>query len=329
MRSFWTWKNNILGSIIFLNFGLLSQDSTSAIQNFDNKKVFYTDLGYNTSPFSIKYPFNEEVEVLKYRNNFKTFMGVGFAYKWFHLRIGFPVFGFVKSVDRWGDSQQFQIGFDFSVKHLFFDVDFNTVQGYAIKNYGDIDSTFNNSISNHLISGSLGSTNLSVNAWYFRNKDFKMSALRVKQAHYKETVKTWYIKSTFNGFGVENQGDGIIPPLLFDNSISKTMASVYSAIDFGIIPGYAFVARLKNWQISGWMGVGGVIQSKFYSLNNSSRGFIGLQPRYDVRFIGGYTDDTYFILLDTEFDNKSISFNNLKYRQYYYSIRLTAGIRFN
>ncbi|MGB1646830.1 MAG: hypothetical protein ACPG9I_05980, partial [Crocinitomicaceae bacterium] len=62
MRSFWTWKNNILGSIIFLNFGLLSQDSTSAIQNFDNKKVFYTDLGYNTSPFSIKYPFNEEVE---------------------------------------------------------------------------------------------------------------------------------------------------------------------------------------------------------------------------------------------------------------------------
>ena len=328
MHLFWDWKI-ALSSLFLLSATYLSaQDSPSAIENFKDKKVFYTDLGYNTSPFRIKYPFNEETGVLKFKNNFKTFMGIGFAYKWFHLRIGFPVFGFVKPVDRWGESQQFQLGFNFSLKKLFFDVDFKTVRGYVLQDYGDIDSTFNNSITNHRISEPLGVTNLSVNAWYFHNKDFKMSALRGKQAHYNQAVQTWYFKSTLNGFGVDNQNKSIIPPFLIDNTSSKTEASIYSALDFGILPGYAYVTRFKNWQISGWFGLGAVIQPKFYTLNNSPRGFIGLAPRYDIRFIGGYTDDTYFVFLETEFDNKSISFNEFKYRQYFYSIRLTAGIRF-
>ena len=65
-----------------------------------------------------------------------------------------------------------------------------------------------------------------------------------------------------------NNGKGIIPPFLVDNSNAKTEASIYSAIDFGIIPGYAYVTRFKNWQISGWLGFGAVVQSKFYTLNN-------------------------------------------------------------
>ena len=155
-----------------------------------------------------------------------------------------------------------------------------------------------------------------------------MTALRGKQAHYKEAVQTWYLKGTVNAFGVDNNGKAIIPPHLIDNAVSKTAASVYSAFDFGLIPGYAYVTRIKNWQFSGWLGLGGVIQSKFYALSGSPRGFLGLAPRYDVRFIGGYTNENYFVFLVSEFDNKSISFNELKYRQYFYSIRLSAGIRF-
>jgi len=328
MHLFWDWKIALSSLFLVSATNLSAQDSPSAIENFKDKKVFYTDLGYNTSPFRIKYPFNEDTDILKYKNNFKTFMGIGFAYKWFHLRIGFPVFGFVKPVDRWGESQQFQVGFNFSLKKLFFDVDFKTVQGYAIQDYMAIDSNFISIGFPQLRMPSVRTTNFSLNSWYFHDRDFKMAALRGKQAHYNQAVQTWYLKGTLNGFGVDNNGKGIIPPFLVDNSNTKTEASIYSAIDFGVIPGYAYVTRFKNWQISGWLGFGGVIQWKFYTLNNSPRGFIGLAPRYDIRFIGGYSDDSYFVFLETEFDNKSISFNELKYRQYFYSIRLTAGIRF-
>ena len=328
MRSFWGLKISLSSCIVFWIFGSFAQNEPVAITSYKDKKVFYTDLGYNTSPFRINYPFNENADFLRYKNNFKTFMGIGFAYKWFHLRIGFPVFGFVKPVDRWGESQQFQIGFNFSLKKFFFDVDFKTVRGYAIQDYAALDSTFISDGLSNLERPSIGTTNLSLNGWYFHDRNFKMSALRGKQASYNQTVQTWYLKGTFNGFGVGNNGKGIIPPFLVDNSNAKTEASIYSAIDFGIIPGYAFVTRFKNWQISGWLGFGGVIQSKFYTLNNAPRGFIGLAPRYDIRFIGGYTNDTYFIFLETEFDNKSIGFNDLKYRQYFYGIRLTGGIRF-
>jgi hypothetical protein len=34
-------------------------------------------------------------------------------------------------------------------------------------------------------------------------------------------------------------------------------------------------------------------------------------------------------MISTEFDNKSILFNDLKYRNYNYTVRLLAGIRLN
>ena len=328
MRLFWVWKIT-LSSLFFLSAVFASaQDATPAIENFKQKKVFYADLGYNTSPFRIKYPYNDQNDVIKFKNNFKTFLGLGFAYKWFHLRIGFPVLGYVKPTEKWGESQQFQLGFNFSLKKLFFDFDLKTVRGYAIQNYLGIDSSHVGPFE-HRTEENVGITNFSINGWYFHNQDFKMSALRGKQAHYNEAVHTWYIKSTFNIFGVDNdQKQSIIPDNLVNNSDSKTYASTFSAVDFGVIPGYAYVNRIKNWQLSGWLGVGGVIQSKFYSLSKAPRGFLGLAPRYDVRFIGGYTNDNYFVFLVSEFDNKSIRFDELKYRQYFYSIRLSAGIRF-
>jgi hypothetical protein len=94
-----------------------------------------------------------------------------------------------------------------------------------------------------------------------------------------------------------------------------------------VIPGYAYVNKIKNWQFSGNFGLGAVLQSKFYEVNGTTRSFAGLAPRYDVRLVGGYNVDTYYVMLVTDFDNKSISFNDLTYRQWYYSVRITGGIR--
>ena len=62
---------------------------------------------------------------------------------------------------------------------------------------------------------------------------------------------------------------------------------------------------------------------------NNTNGYLGLAPRYDIRFITGYSNADYFIYFVTDFDNKSIRFNDLVDKQYYYSLKLVGGIRFD
>ena len=59
MRSFWGLKISLSSCFVFWIFGSFAQNEPIAITSYKDKKVFYTDLGYNTSPFRIKYPFNE------------------------------------------------------------------------------------------------------------------------------------------------------------------------------------------------------------------------------------------------------------------------------
>ena len=157
-----------------------------------------------------------------------------------------------------------------------------------------------------------------------------MNALQGKRAHFKQKVQTWYIKGTFSVFGIDQLNKSIIPSQLQSGNNSLLQARNFSAMDIGLVPGFAYANRIKNWQFSGWVGLGGVIQGKFYTpLNGQATGFLGLAPRYDIRFIAGYSSDDYFIFFVTDFDNKSIKFNDLIYRQYYYSLKLTGGFRFD
>jgi hypothetical protein len=326
MRLFWGWKIKLSSSLLLLSLFGRAQESATPIEDFKNKKVLYVDVGYRSAPFNIDCPVGGETVTLKYKNNFRTLLGIGFAYKWFHLRIGFPVLNYVKSVEKWGESNQFNLGLNFTIKKFFFDFDFSTVQGYAIQNYGSIDSTYIESIDQLRVPG-IGTTNFSLNSWYFHDHDFKMSALRGIQAHYKEPVHTWYIKATMNVFGVDNNGSSIVPYAILDPDNDKTQASTLSAFDFGLIPGYAYVNRVKNWQFSGWLGLGAVIQSKFY-FSDQNRGFLGLAPRYDIRLLGGYSNKKFFTFVVLEFDNKSIRFSDLKYNLNSHSIKIIGGIRF-
>ena len=319
----------LLNSILFILAGAtcFSQDDSLFIDDFYGKKVVYSDIGFNTAPYTIKYNFTNDIHKIQFKNNYKPFFGVGFAYKWFSLRIGLPVLGYFRDTELYGKTKQFSIGFDFDIKKVHFDFEFKTNQGYSIQNAFRWDSTLTSTNPNY-ISPSIGCLNFTLNSWYFNNKNFKISALMGKRAHYNKQVHTWYVKGTFNVFGTDNNGKSIIPFALQDPINSKTAATTFSAFDFGAIPGYAYVNRLKNWQFSGWFGIGGVIQSKFYTLNETPRGFIGLAPRYDIRIMGGYSNPKYFIFVITDFDNKSIRFSDLIYRQFYYTIKLTGGLRF-
>lgn len=304
---------------------MLSQsDSSSKIADFRKNVVVYSDLGFTSAPFTISYPFTNEINQLTYKNNFKTFLGIGVAYKWFSLRIGFPILSSFRPIEKYGNTRQFNFGFDYSLFKTFCDVDFSYLEGYSIQKANRWDTSQKpNDIQSNLVS-----FNLAINGWYFHDKDFKMNALLGKRAHFTQEVKTWYLKGTVNSFGLNNNNNSLIPPQLNDPTNSKTSLTAAQSFDFGIIPGYAYVNRIKNWQFSGWFGFGPVIQSKFYSYSGNSRGFLGVAPRYDFRIMGGYSKPEYFIFLVTDFDNKSIRFNDLVIRQYFYSIKLIGGYRF-
>ncbi|MFA7273066.1 MAG: hypothetical protein WC044_04320 [Crocinitomicaceae bacterium] len=321
-------KNSLF--CIFLLVSSFSQakydDSTVYFTRFKDKLILYSDFGYASAPFSIKYKFADNLGVIHYKNNFNPVLGFGGSYKWFSLRLSFALKGTSRSKKNYGNTRYFDVGFNFQLKKWYFDVDARNYIGYSIKNAYRWNDTLNKLTPND-IRPNTNSISLSINTWYFFNKHFNMPSIHGKTGHYDKRLGTFYLKPTFVVHGISNGGGTIIPDDLIDTLNSKTSSDVFSSIDLGIVPGYAHVERYKNWQFCAFFGLGAVTQLKFYNVNSYQRSFLGLAPRYDIKLIGGYSVPKYFVFLNLEFDNKSIKFIDLKYRQSFYYIRLTAGIR--
>jgi len=321
-------RNSILLFLIpaIWAFSCFGQGDSLPYSLYSKKLVFYTDLGVHMAPMKIRYPFDEEINKLKLRNNSSAVLGLGFSYKWFALRFGITLPGTLRPLSRYGRTNYFDLGFDFTLKRVFFDVDFHLYEGYAIKNaYRWNDSL--NPLHPNDIRSDINTFSLSFNAWVFRSKDFKMQAMRGKTGSYVKDVRTLYFKYTVNLHGIGTDDPSLVPYQLIDSSQTKTASKSYTAFDFGLVPGYAYVKRWKHYQIGAMAGLGLVIQSKFYTVGNDTRGFLGLAPRFDIKFIAGYNQPKYFVMFVSDFDNKSIRFNNLSYRQTYYSLKIVGGIR--
>ena len=325
-------KNSVL--ICFLCFISAIQaqksklDTSEFYNSYRDKLVLYTDYGFSTSPFNVKFKSsNTNISKLQYKNNLGLIMGIGGAYKWFSLRIGFALSKNLRSVEKYGKTSYIDIGFEFPIKKLHFEADFRNYKGYAIKNVYTWNSAY--SLENKNMHGpDINTSSFSINSYYFNNREFKMNYLKGQKGNYRKQVHTWYIKSSIGIQGVSNLGS-IIPNQLTDSLNSKTQTTSISALDFGAIPGYAYVSRYKNWQYAAMFGIGPIIQSKFYVFNGITRSFLGLAPRYDFRFIGGYNVPRWFAMLSVEFDNKSVRFQDLTYRNNSYTMRIVAGMRFD
>ena len=89
-----------------VNFG---QDSGAFIEEFRDSKVFYADLGMSTAPFNIRNTFLNLIDKIRYKNNFKPILGIGFAYKWISLRVALPILGNIRPKAEYGETKQFNI----------------------------------------------------------------------------------------------------------------------------------------------------------------------------------------------------------------------------
>lgn len=313
--------------LFFQSFLTLAQEQDSIPYNeYRNKIVLYSDLGFSSAPFSIKGDFSHGVDKVKYRHNQKFVLGFGVAYKWFALRLGFSLPGNLRAESRYGKANYQDLGLTFNIKQTYWDIDLRNYLGYVIKDAYTWNDTLN-ALSPNAKMGQTRSISASINSWYFRSKDFKMNSVLGKTGDFEYSHGTWYIKGTLNIFGSGNDGVPLMPQELVDTTQNIYQANSFSALDFGAVPGYAYVYRWKNWQAAGFGGLGGVIQSKFFTAGTLTRGYLGLAPRMDLRFIVGYSKPRYFLWLHTNFDIKSMRFMELSYRQMYNTIQLVGGFR--
>ena len=316
----------LLYFFFFLTSSIFAQEENSAYERFSDQYVWFGDLGFSTGPASLKIPKVNGIENLTLRNNSRLVIGVGFSYKWITLRLSSGLLGNLRPLSRYGKTQYFDLGFDFTLKkRFFFDVDFHLYKGYTYKNAYQWNDTITE-LKRNLYDPELSTASFSLNTWHFFSDDFNMPSFRGKTGMYKRDIATWYVRYSINYYGIGNEM-GIIPTEIRDTMRSITEAKTVAAFDLGAIPGYAIVKRYKDLQFGLMAGLGGTIQSKVYITNEFTRGYLGLAPRVDFKITAGWNKPRWFAMLVTDFDNKGIRFRDLRYRQTYYTIKVVAGIR--
>lgn len=297
-----------------------------AFERYSDQYVWFSDLGFSTAPAGINIPESNGITKLQMRNNSKMILGVGFSYKWLTLRLSSGILGNLRPKSRYGTTVYYDLGFDFTVKKRFFiDVDFHIYNGYTYKNAYRWNDTLNE-LKPNLYDTKFGAASFSVNTWQFFNDDFNMASFRGKTGAYKRQAFTWYVRYTTNLYGIGSE-NGIIPPELRDPTNTKTSVQTMAAFDLGAIPGFGYVQKIRDFQIGVMAGLGATIQSKFYVTPTVTRSFLGLAPRMDIKFVAGWNEPRWFVMFVTDFDNKGIRFNDLSYRQTFYTLRVMAGIR--
>lgn len=308
-----------------VTFAVAQESDTMNYELFKKRVVLFSDLGFNSAPFAIKDNYSLGVEKIKYRNNIKPTLGIGVSHKWFGIRIGLTLPLNILDENKFGNTNYFDVAVKVNIKKTFCNLSFRNYQGYAVKGAYKFNDSLNQDTPNAIMP-LIHSTSLSANVWYFRDDSFKMQAFQGKTAHFTGESKTWYLKGSLNFFRVSNESGTIIPTELTDITDRKNAQKI-GAIDLGIIPGYAYGNRMNNWQYGFFVGLGGVLQSKYYTKDGTTRSFLGLAPRVDFKISGGYSQSNFFILLISDFDIKSLKIQGMNYNQTYYNVRIMSGFR--
>lgn len=294
--------------------------STTYAQKYDpdttsylNRFVLYNDVGINNAPLRFKLRIKANTSTYQLYNNLHDFYAIGCHYKWFALRLSSQLLGSNEYSQHKGKSSYFRMGVDFNYKHFHFDIDLHEYRGFS-----NGKSKFEN----------LKTNNVSFNTWYFFKNNFSMSALKGKTATFNRFTYSPYIKSTINIYGVNNENSSILPYYLMDSTNLESLCSSINAKDLGLIPGLALANKTRNWHYNLMIGFGAVLQEQKIEIEKKITSRVILEPRFDLRIMGGYNKNRWFIMLNTELDAKSIRYSNFKYEQYYINLRLVYGYRF-
>lgn len=254
-------------------------------------------------------------------------MGIGFSYKWLALSFNIRLPGYIKNVREFGETQYFDLGIKFNIKRVYFETDLHVYTGFAHKNASEISPDLTPEGIDNRVRNDVGTASLSINSWYFENKEYAIKPANGIVGKYNKETYSWYLKGGINlmGFGADS---ALIPYEYFDTSQNILQIKGMSALDIAGVPGFAYINNINGWQFGFWAGLGLAAQLKFLDQNGNIKGGLGLRPRLDLNLIGGYNIKDWFVIFNAKFDNKSIRFDKLTYRQQYYTINFILGHRF-
>lgn len=289
--------------------------------------IVFTDIGFSTAPANIKYPYNDQLSKIQFRHNNKMMLGIGFSYRWLSFRIGAALIGNSRPVSKFGRANYIDLGTQFSVKKVYAEIDVRNYTGYVLRNAFLWDSTYSLSQPNDK-NQDINIYNVSAKMWYLHNQHFRMDPFTGNRGVYNKQVMTWYLAGRLDAYGINNKNRSLIPVSLHDSTNTKTTSTALSAIEFGVIPGFGYVNRIKKIQFGIMVAAGPRIQSKSYKLEGNDTGKAGIVARYDFKAIVGYNVPRFFAMMHLEIDNKSIHFADLKYNQTFFYFKVQTGYRF-
>ncbi|PWH86324.1 hypothetical protein DIT68_03540 [Brumimicrobium oceani] len=309
-------------------FGFLfGQNERLPYVMFSEKAVVHTSLSLNSAPFKLSDDFNG-FSKLSFQHNLNLIQGIGLAYQSFALEISYKLPGHIRNTEKYGKTKYFDLGLQFSYQNWDFTLGFQEYKGFGIRNAHMISNNLPLSSVGYYLNGNIKSRAFGVNAYRFFNPELRMKPAVGIVGRYTSPVHGAYLRLTSNIHGISSR-NGIIPQGYLNTTSSIHKANTISAFDFGAVPGYAYINNLEGWQFGAFIGLGAVIQTKFYNFSNTNRGFLGLAPRLDLKLQAGYNVDNWFLMLTSQFDQKSIRFKDFKYNQTHYYLRLTYGYRFD
>ena len=311
----------IFFSLFFSSLILSQKDSLAEI--YYNKIIVYSDFGYYSCPFDVKV---DKVGTLQYRNNIKPFIGVGVNYKWGSIRIGSLINYHLKGLDNYGVTKIFKIGTELFYKRLLFDLSYYRLIGYTLLGSSFMD------FQNNMIFSDLIFTSMSLNTWFYIDKDFSHYALKGIKQSVKKSNWSVYLKNT-NAYSIISNFESIIPKVINDKLPGNSMIfNKVSALEMGLLTGVAYAFKImSNYQVGGMIGYGGVLIDKsMYPVNGNllSKNMISLSPRYDFHIYAGYNVKKYFFMNYFDFDRRKIDFENYEITSKLISFRFVAGYRF-
>lgn len=324
-----TFVNILVGVFLIISQVAGQPDTTSLpYTSYRFHPIVFGDIGFSDAPANIKYPYNDQISKIQYRHNNKMMLGVGFSYRWFSLRVGAALIGNSRPVAQYGKSKYIDVGTQFSVKKVYAEIDLRVYSGYVLRNAFLWDSTYSLADPNDK-NQNINVYNIAAKMWYLHNRNFRMDPFTGNRGVYNKQVMTWYLAGRLDLYGIRNQSGPLVPITLRDTTNSKTDSWDLSAIEFGVIPGFGYVNRVKRFQFGFMAALGPRLQLKSYKIGEQNTSLAGIVARYDFKAIMGYNVPKFFAMVHIEVDNKSIHFSDLKYNQTFFYFKIQTGYRFN
>jgi hypothetical protein len=312
-------KTYILLFLFFFNLCAFSQSDT-VNEVYYNNIVVYSDLGYYSCPFDIKV---DNIGTLKYRNNIKPFIGIGFVHKWGSLRIGTLINYSLKGLENYGYTKIFKIGTEVFYKRFLFELSYYSLKGYTLLDNSAL------GLNKFSILDNLNFQSYSFNNWFFTNKKFSHHALKGIRQSVKKNNWSFYLKNTNAITSIKNSAP-MLPSVV--TNLSHTGSINFNSIksyEFGLLGGIACAFKLKKqFQLGGMFGYGSVLIDRYLSSNQINKNLIGLSPRYDFHIYVGYNKKKIFLMNFLDLEQRYIQFSNFEINSRLISYRFVAGYRF-